>query len=92
VDHEIEIIRRMIELAGAPVHLVGHSYGGSLMARMALMTPESVRSLTLIEPTLFYLLAPAGFRSEDEEIRAVADRVAHYVDAGDAKYRVADCI
>jgi pimeloyl-ACP methyl ester carboxylesterase len=82
VDHEVAIILRMIELAGGPVHLVGHSYGGSLMARMTLVAPERVRSLTLIEPTLFYLLAPAGMHAEHEEIWAVADRVIRYVDAG----------
>ena len=46
--------------------------------------PDKVRSLTLYEPTLFYLLAPAGRASEHAEIKAVADRVVHYVGQNDA--------
>jgi pimeloyl-ACP methyl ester carboxylesterase len=82
IEHELSIIDALIELVDAPVHLVGHSYGGLLMARSALRHPGEVRSLTLIEPTLFYLLAPGGKQREHDEISAVADRVARYVDAG----------
>jgi pimeloyl-ACP methyl ester carboxylesterase len=40
----------------APVHLVGHSYGGAVAAFLAAKHPELVRSLVLGEPTLFSLL------------------------------------
>ena len=53
------------------------------MARVA----SRVRSLTLIEPTLFHLLAPAGKVKEHDEIRAVAERVIEFVDAGDSEER-----
>lgn len=43
-----------------PVHLVGHSLGGTVALRMALERPEAVASLTLIEPVQFSLLAEAG--------------------------------
>jgi len=44
----------------APVHLAAHSYGvvGALIA--AAQTPQHVRSLTLIEPPLFYLVPGDG--------------------------------
>ncbi len=37
---------------GGPVHLIGHSYGGPIVALCALRHPELVRSLALIEPYL----------------------------------------
>ena len=37
---------------GGPAHLVGHSYGGPIVAHCALRHPELVRSLVLIEPHL----------------------------------------
>jgi pimeloyl-ACP methyl ester carboxylesterase len=46
--------------------------------------PEQVRSLTLVEPTLFYLLALSGRISEHAEIKAIADRVIRYVGENDA--------
>jgi pimeloyl-ACP methyl ester carboxylesterase len=83
VEDELAIIAALVDLADEPVHLVGHSYGGSLLARTAVRLPGKVRSLTLIEPTLFYLLQAFGREAEHQEIKAVADRVVHYVDAGD---------
>ena len=40
----------------APVHLVGHSYGGAVALRFAIAHPDRVLSLTLIEPVAFHLL------------------------------------
>ena len=36
-----------------PIHLIGHSFGGTVALRMALERPELLRSLVLIEPVLF---------------------------------------
>lgn len=46
----------LIEGLGAPVHLVGHSYGGALALKIAATRPELVRSLCLIEPVVFQFL------------------------------------
>lgn len=57
-----------------PVHLVGHSYGGSVAAMTAAAHPDLVRTLTLVEPSLFSLL------TDDAEGRAaVARQNAAYV-------------
>ena len=39
-----------------PVHLIGHSYGGSIALHITLDHPELVRTLTLIEPPVISLL------------------------------------
>lgn len=38
---------------GGPVDVLGHSFGGTLALRLALVRPDLVRSLTLVEPVLF---------------------------------------
>ncbi len=38
---------------GAPIDLLGHSFGGTVALRVALERPDLVRSLTLIEPVIF---------------------------------------
>ncbi|WP_313885768.1 alpha/beta fold hydrolase [Fodinicola feengrottensis] len=61
----------MIDAAGAPVHLVGHSYGAGLSLYAAAQT-DAVRSLTLYEP-------PVGLRKvrvdfwDDAEVLVAAD-------------------
>jgi len=44
------------KLGVAPVHLVGHSYGGFIAAYFAAEHPDSVRSLVLVEPAIPTLL------------------------------------
>jgi len=53
VDFDVDAadIARLLE--EEPAHLVGHSYGGVGVTIAALMRPDRVRSLTLIEPALF---------------------------------------
>ena len=48
-------------LAGnGPVDLIGHSFGATVVLRLALERPEAVRSLTMIEPVLFAAARQAG--------------------------------
>ena len=44
------------QLGVAPVHLVGHSYGGFVAAYLATLQPELLQSLTLVEPAIASLL------------------------------------
>jgi pimeloyl-ACP methyl ester carboxylesterase len=49
-------IARIAQRSAAPIHIVAHSYGAAVAVQFALDHPESVASLTLIEPVLFHLL------------------------------------
>ncbi|MCD9149565.1 alpha/beta fold hydrolase [Pseudophaeobacter flagellatus] len=42
-----------LRAAGAPMDLIGHSFGATVALRMAQARPDLVNSLTLIEPVLF---------------------------------------
>jgi non-heme chloroperoxidase len=55
--HAQDVAAFIQALGLAPVHLVGHSYGGFICAYVAKDHPELVRSLTLIEPPIFSLLS-----------------------------------
>ncbi|MBU2643741.1 alpha/beta hydrolase [bacterium] len=49
-DAEASLVRGVINYIGKPVHLVGHSFGGSIALRLAVNDSHKLRSLTLIEP------------------------------------------
>jgi non-heme chloroperoxidase len=55
--HAQDVAAFIQALGLAPVHLVGHSYGGFVCAYVAKDHPELVRSLTLIEPPIFSLVS-----------------------------------
>jgi len=79
---EIAIVEAMVALGGPPVHLVGHSYGGGICARLALRRPDWVRSLAVIEPVMFHLLAEPEDAALYAEIRKVAEDVTRRVADG----------
>jgi pimeloyl-ACP methyl ester carboxylesterase len=68
----------------APAHIVGHSFGGSIVLRLAGERPDLFRSLIVHEPPLFDLLAdePGGqeiLRAIKPGINAIVERL----EAGD---------
>lgn len=76
-------------LPAGPFHLVGHSYGGAVAMKLALLAPQRVRSLTLIEPVLFHLLSPVAApakwdceRRLHRDIAGLRDRIRGAVAAG----------
>lgn len=82
---EAAIVAAVMERCGAPVHLIGHSYGGAVALRAALEHGSRIISLILIEPVAFYLLrdGDAAERAHLDEVREVADQVSRGVDSGD---------
>lgn len=51
---------------GAPVDVLGHSFGGTVALRLALERPDLVRSLTLFEPVLFAVAKAMGDSDLDD--------------------------
>ena len=70
---EIALLLPLVDAVPAPLHLVGHSYGGAIALKMALAMPERIRSLTLFEPVLFALLGRLGDHAAYAEISQIAD-------------------
>lgn len=85
IDDEAALIRALIEHAGEPCHLVGHSYGGQVSFVAAQGLDRELRSLTLIEPTAFPLLRAHGETEAWNEIRQVAEQHIELVEQKDLR-------
>jgi pimeloyl-ACP methyl ester carboxylesterase len=83
---EAERTIALIDATDRKVHLVGHSYGGGVALHVALARPDRIASLTLYEPSAFYLLKQFGEGAGPfAEIRAVADLAATCVATGNER-------
>jgi pimeloyl-ACP methyl ester carboxylesterase len=59
-SEDVDVVEAVLSYANAPVHLVGHSYGGMLALRAALRRPHAVVSLSLFDPIAFGVLRSTG--------------------------------
>jgi pimeloyl-ACP methyl ester carboxylesterase len=82
VEADAERVLEAIGGAGAPVHLVGHSYGGAVALRVAALEPDRVRSLALYEPVAFGLLLQDDEPSYAAEIVSVGNAIVEQVALG----------
>jgi pimeloyl-ACP methyl ester carboxylesterase len=62
---DVALLEALLAEETAPVHLVGHSYGGLLSLQLALHRPDLVRSIAAYEPVAFSVL--------DADTRAALD-------------------
>lgn len=69
---------REIEKIGRAVHLLGHSYGGGIAIKVALMRPDLVKSLTLYEPAAFHFLKDGNGLDKRlfQQIAGLSDRIS----------------
>ena len=58
-NYDVDVVEALFQLCSAPIHVVGHSYGGRLALLAGLRRPERLRSLALFEPTCFGVLRSA---------------------------------
>ncbi len=84
ISLEAEMIEAVIERAGAPVHLVGHSFGGLSGLAVALRHPQLVRSLTILEAPAPEILRHAG---EDQHYNTFRNMTGAYFGA----FRAGQC-
>ncbi len=78
-----EAVAAVIDAAGAPVWLAGHSYGGNVALHAALMRRARMRGLVLLEPVFFRGLALTGEHAVLDPAQShFADYVRH-VEGGD---------
>ena len=72
VADEVEVVRAMLDVVGAPAGLLGHSFGGAAALYTALAEPDRVRGVVLYEPTVFGLLADDDEPTAQAEVDAFA--------------------
>ncbi len=89
---EAEIVEAVAEHAAAPVHLIGHSFGGVVCAAVALRRRARLKSLILLEANICDLLRQAGDAVLYDEARRFSDDYIAAFQAGeaDAARRVID--
>jgi len=83
-DDELRLLEPLLP-RDAPVHVVGHSYGGLVALHLALAGRIALRSLTLIEPVAFFLLPHAGAHEAWSEIRELGDGYAQRIASGETE-------
>jgi pimeloyl-ACP methyl ester carboxylesterase len=75
---EAESVEQVVRRAGGPVHLVGHSFGGTTGLAIALRKSVPLASLTVLEPPVPELLRHMG---EHLHYGAFRDMTRHYFKA-----------
>ncbi|MGD9945528.1 MAG: alpha/beta fold hydrolase, partial [Burkholderiaceae bacterium] len=80
---QAQLVLALCEELGAPIHLVGHSFGGSVALKAAALLGPRVGSLVLVEPNPFYLLKQNGRSEAFLESRGLRDHVKCYGALGD---------
>lgn len=84
-QHADDLVTFIRQLKAGPVHLVGHSRGGTLALYVAKAAPELVRSLSLSEPAsgMRAFMPASSTSSAGEERRALYREMAEKFKQGD---------
>lgn len=80
---QAQLIIALCEDLSSPVHLVGHSFGGSVALKAAMLLGPLVGNLILLEPNPFYLLRLDGRTQAYLESRSLRDHVKCFGSLGD---------
>jgi pimeloyl-ACP methyl ester carboxylesterase len=82
LDDVVDLVCRALSDIAEPIDLVGHSFGGAVALQFTRRMPERVRTLTLLEPTGFFLLRNGGV--EEDLLFSQIAKVAQAVTTGAA--------
>lgn len=80
---QAQLVLAICEELDSPIHLVGHSFGGSVALKTAELLGSRVASLILLEPNPFYLLQQGGRTQAFLEARNLRDHVKRFGASGD---------
>src|SRR6476469_2355549 len=80
---QAQLVLALCEEAAGPVHLVGHSFGGSVAMKTAMLLGPRVRSLIPLESNPFYRLKQDGRTQAFLESRALRDHVKCFGSLGE---------
>jgi pimeloyl-ACP methyl ester carboxylesterase len=80
---QAQLVMALCQEVGTPIHLVGHSFGGSVALKAAGLLGPRVGSLILLEPNPFYLLKQSGRTQAFLESRMLRDHVKFFGSLGD---------
>jgi pimeloyl-ACP methyl ester carboxylesterase len=75
---QAQLVLALCEELESPVHLIGHSFGGSVALKAATLLGPRVGKLILLEPNPFYLLKQQGRKQAFQEARSLRDHVKCY--------------
>lgn len=92
MEHEVRVVEAAAQLANRPVHLVGHSFGGTVALAVAMATRIEVASLALFEPNPLALLRNHGERPLHDDALLMSQQFTADTHRGerDAAARVID--
>ncbi len=92
MDHQVRLIESVIAQIGAPVHLVGHSFGGTIALAVALAGRADIRSVATFEANPFGLLSGRGCHDLVKTTRKLSQDFETAVTTGeqDAPRRIID--
>ena len=81
----MDVLETVLAHVDAPVHLVAHSFGAWVALSLAIHRKPRLLSLTLLEPTVFTLLALAGETTLSRQVQAMRDGYAAAWHSGDQR-------
>lgn len=73
VDYHTALTQLTAARMTQPMDLIGHSLGATVALRIAVSSPDLVRSLTLIEPVLFAAAPPEAFQPMYQQMNRLLD-------------------
>lgn len=92
IEHEVRVVQAVAQQAGAPVHLVGHSFGATVALAVALAGSVEVLSLTTFEANPVPLVRERGRADLFESVQRMSTdfEMAHNAGERDAAGRIID--
>lgn len=92
IEHQVKVIETVAHRIGAPVHLVGHSFGGTIALATALAGTVEIRSIATFEANPLLLLRERGHSELFAEMRemSTAFETAWHAGERDAAGRIID--